>query len=311
MFNNCPLCRSASAIILAQINARDIVTGYQKFLGFDISSELPEQSIVDLKQCQACNLIYFFPTYTGSESFYDTLGKFDWYYQTEKDEFDHAIGFLPNDGKVLEIGAGSGDFAQKLEGIDYLGLELNQSAIEVARNRGFQVINQTIEQHASNHKEEYDVVCAFQTLEHVENPHAFIKSSLMCLKPGGLFIASVPNHDSFISTVTNNVLNIPPHHITWWSSACLTKLPDFYRIELVEISQGDLDPIHHRWFATNLIIESLRKYFNRPYKLLDFSIQYWIIRKVSALGSRLLQYGLNNKAYRPFGHSITAVYKKL
>ena len=43
------------------------------------------------------------------------------------------------------------------------------------------------------YQEKFDVVCAFQTLEHTDNPLAFLKEVKHVMKPGGVAFIEVPN----------------------------------------------------------------------------------------------------------------------
>jgi len=47
-----------------------------------------------------------------------------------------------------------------------------------------------------------DVVCAVETIEHVENPRAFMRELVRLTKPGGLAIVTTPNQLSLLSKIT-------------------------------------------------------------------------------------------------------------
>lgn len=47
-----------------------------------------------------------------------------------------------------------------------------------------------------------DVVCAVETIEHVENPRALMRELARVVKPGGLVIVTTPNQLSFLSKLT-------------------------------------------------------------------------------------------------------------
>ncbi|MDM9383284.1 methyltransferase domain-containing protein [Chlorogloeopsis sp. ULAP01] len=47
-----------------------------------------------------------------------------------------------------------------------------------------------------------DVVCAVETIEHLENPRAFIRELVRLTKPGGLVIVTTPNQLSLLSKLT-------------------------------------------------------------------------------------------------------------
>jgi SAM-dependent methyltransferase len=47
-----------------------------------------------------------------------------------------------------------------------------------------------------------DVVCAVETIEHLENPRAFVRELLRLTKPGGVVIVTTPNQLSLLSKLT-------------------------------------------------------------------------------------------------------------
>jgi 2-polyprenyl-3-methyl-5-hydroxy-6-metoxy-1,4-benzoquinol methylase len=47
-----------------------------------------------------------------------------------------------------------------------------------------------------------DVVCAVETIEHLENPRAFVRELVRLTKPGGLVVVTTPNQLSLLSKLT-------------------------------------------------------------------------------------------------------------
>ncbi|MFM2061310.1 MAG: hypothetical protein RLZZ507_980 [Cyanobacteriota bacterium] len=52
-----------------------------------------------------------------------------------------------------------------------------------------------------------DVVCAVETIEHLENPRAFVRELVRLAKPGGLVIVTTPNQLSLLSKLTLVIKN--------------------------------------------------------------------------------------------------------
>ncbi|MFN9331618.1 MAG: methyltransferase domain-containing protein, partial [Planctomycetota bacterium] len=99
--------------------------------------------------------------------------------------------------------------------------------------RGVEVVTETIEAHAAKRPGHYDVVTSFQVLEHVTAPAAFVRACIQALKPGGSLLLGVPNHDSFLGQAEDNWLDMPPHHMSLWSRACLEGLGPRFGVQHV------------------------------------------------------------------------------
>lgn len=98
--------------------------------------------------------------------------------------------------RVLEIGSAYGGFYKMLKkdfpNVDYVGLELDMKAVEFSKkyflNENF--LNIPIESYNSNKK--FDVVFAFEVLEHLEDPRKVMDIVYMLLKNSGYFIGTSP-----------------------------------------------------------------------------------------------------------------------
>jgi SAM-dependent methyltransferase len=95
---------------------------------------------------------------------------------------------------VLEIGCGLGSAGVLLaRRYDYLGLEPDRDSFEIARER----IGNTgrvldIDLESLDHTQTFDVVCAFEVLEHLEDDRAALNAWLGHVRPGGWLLLSVP-----------------------------------------------------------------------------------------------------------------------
>jgi SAM-dependent methyltransferase len=241
---------------------------------------------------------------TGDENFYSALQKNDWYYMTDKEEYQYVKQFIKKTDKVLDVGAGKGAFANLLSTKRYVGLDLSIGAKEMASSNGITILNETIQEHANKYPEEYDVVCSFQVLEHVSDPYMFIKSQLNTLKSGGLLILAVPSEDSFLKYAVNGILNMPPHHVTRWSDEALKKIGDLFNLILIDLQHEIVQDVHRRWYL-QILIENSIMYM----RLIDDRLIRKAMSAFSSCCAKILNKGLEQELL-PYGHTVITIYRK-
>jgi 2-polyprenyl-3-methyl-5-hydroxy-6-metoxy-1,4-benzoquinol methylase len=304
-----PLTKSSDISLIEIIRACDLIKIYRQFK-IDISDELQGIKEIGLYHCNESDLYFFFPSITGSEIFYEHMQKFDWYYLDDKNEYEYASRFIKESDSVVEIGCGKGAFAVKMSAKKYVGLEFSQKAIKTATERGLTVLNESIQDHASKYVEEYDIVCAFQVLEHVANVDSFIQSSLSCLKSTGLLILSVPSFDSFSRFIPNFSLDMPPHHITRWTDKALENLVNYFGLELIQIIHEPLQLAHRQMYIQAFLRRILINSFGHKVKNIDFSWNNSFISSIGTGLAKILSQGLSDPMLLPRGISVLAVYRK-
>src|SRR5664280_978457 len=119
-------------------------------------------------------------------------------------------------GKSLrEIGCGTGadlDWARQ-RGWDVHGLELSQSAVEIARKQGLDVQCSTFE-NANLSADSFDCITMSQVLEHLYSPRLALERCHQLLRPGGLILLAVPKFESWTRHAKGNYwhnLQFPIH----------------------------------------------------------------------------------------------------
>lgn len=112
-------------------------------------------------------------------------------------------------GKLLEIGCGEGKLLKELEKhFDIEGFDISPYAIQQAANLiGKKAHQKDIEKYflPENH---YDVIVAFNLLEHTKNPYRVIVSLQLSLKKEGILIGSVPNNSGIAGKMATNISNM-------------------------------------------------------------------------------------------------------
>lgn len=103
---------------------------------------------------------------------------------------------------VLEIGCGGGGFGARLSvGHDYLGVEPDEQSAATARTRvtaagaGGEVRTGTVED-VVDADQRFDLVCAFEVLEHLEDDRAALDEWVARVRPGGWLLLSTPAFQS-------------------------------------------------------------------------------------------------------------------
>ena len=99
---------------------------------------------------------------------------------------------------ILDVGCGKGDFvyAGRQAGWNVNGIELSQTAVEIAQS--FDLPVKKIDFFSSSiYPDSYDIVTMFEVLEHLSDPVKFINRAAEIVKPGGLIYLTTPNYESF------------------------------------------------------------------------------------------------------------------
>ena len=216
-------------------------------------------------------------------------------------EHDVTKKLLSGCEKVLEVGSGGLGFVENLykSGFDITGLELNSQSIIKAHEKGLNVLNETVQDHAKKCFGKYDLVCSYQVLEHITEANSFIKAQVDCLKKGGKLIISVPNNDSFIKLTKGGLLNFPPHHMGLWNKKSLMSLVNLFDLKVDKILYEPLQEYHLDWFVNSTINGKIYK--NRIMRIIFEKLK---LRKIY---SDLIK-KIKTKIH---GHTIMVIYTKV
>ena len=168
-------------------------------------------------------------------------------------------------GKLLDIGAGTGDFllTSKENGWNTIGIEPSEKAKAIAVKKGveFSATTEELESHT------FDVITMWHVLEHVPNLENQIKELKRLVKPNGTIIIAVPNFKSYDAKYYGNfwaAYDVPIHF--WHFSKTAIKL----LFEKEEIKLEKVLPMKFDSFYVSLLSE---KYKNGK---MNFIKAFWI-----------------------------------
>ena len=293
----CPLCKSLDLDFLSSVPVSVLVKAWKKDFGIDIQSLLENIQTIQLFACQSCHLQHFVPyDLAGTAAFYATLDKFDWYYMPRKWEHDLALLDLKGSQTVVDVGCGKGDFVARMKenGIVFAeGIELNENAVQIAQSHGWPVRRIDLADLAVERAGQYDAVCSFQVLEHVSAPRDFLQGLTALLRPGGKLVIGVPNACSYLR-FQFNLLDMPPHHLTRWSPAILTRLPEYFPYRLIRLEREPLADYHVPDYVASCLHRFAGPLNRQPSRILAA----WFIRH-TGLRKRLI------------GHTVYAAYERI
>jgi len=113
----------------------------------------------------------------------------------------HISRFLPDDksASILDIACGEGHLLHYFQNQGYYkaqGIDLGSEQLKVARKMGVKNIEQAdLFQYLKKYKDYFDLVTAFQIIEHLKKDEAVESLDLIyrSLKPGGKVLLSTPN----------------------------------------------------------------------------------------------------------------------
>ena len=147
-----------------------------------------------------------------------------WWYRARRRVLSALIRRLvdpPQGAAILEIGCGTGHNLAMLGEFGAVdALELDEEARAVAEERlGREVMKSPLPELSEVASRHYDLIGAFDVIEHIDDDRAAIHSIAARLKPGGRLVVTVPAHQWMWSA--HDIVN---HHKRRYSKSALRAL---------------------------------------------------------------------------------------
>ena len=251
---NCPLCFCNTAIQLWKVSSSEQASHFlSPLVSKDKYEKLKEHlqylqktSFVSVNKCTECSFIYSFPNFAGDKKFYDLIFSNTNKYPQNRWEFIKSVEIIKNSKftkpKILEIGSGDGAFIRKLvqkkitTKNKITAIEYSTYGKSKIKNFGIKCLSIDIkDKKIKLPHEEYDFICLFQVLEHLDNIHKVIDRLKNLLSKNGEILIAVPNEKIIkFNELNGALLDMPPNHIGRWSKKTFIKYCDINNINLID-----------------------------------------------------------------------------
>lgn len=170
-----------------------------------------------------------------------------------RDKVKLINSYQPVKGRILDIGAGTGDFLLecKNQNWEILGIEPNDKAKGIALGKGIK-FGDTIEKLESN---SFDVITMWHVLEHVPDVEHQVAELKRLLKPSGTIIIAVPNFKSYDAKYYKEFWAAydVPRHLWHFSKTAIEKL-----FEKQNMNLEDIKPMWFDSFYVSLLSEKYK-----------------------------------------------------
>jgi 2-polyprenyl-3-methyl-5-hydroxy-6-metoxy-1,4-benzoquinol methylase len=202
----------------------------------------------------------------------------------------------PENGQLLEIGCGDGDFLSlaEAEGWQVTGIEYSPAACETARQRlksGRVLCGELTSANLADGQ--FDLCVISDVLEHVRSPLEFLRQIHRVLKPGGILFVATPSTDSWSARfLRQKWMEFKTEHLTYF---------DRQTLQTLLLKSGFHDIILQPGWKI-LSFDYIKKHFER------FPVP--VITPVLGLAARVLPQGAQRRHRRLVASGIMAFARK-
>lgn len=201
----CAICEknNFSQVYSANFDARSLNTSTFS------ARRMPDRVHYQIVRCNDCGLLYSTPILEQEkiEKLYkQSFMSYDSHVANLQKTYGHYLSRLESygakKGKILEIGCGNGFFLEEAKRQGYeevYGIEPGKKSVEKAKSDIQKNITIDVFKPGIYKKNFFDVVCCFQTLDHIIDPNSLLKEVYNILKKDGFVLFLNHNEASFSS----------------------------------------------------------------------------------------------------------------
>jgi SAM-dependent methyltransferase len=159
--------------------------------------------------------------------------------------------------RVLDLGCRDGALTRAYaEGNEVVGVDADKEALAEAQKLGIETRWADLDEPLPFEEETFDVVVAGELLEHLRDPGRLVAEARRVLRPGGTFVASVPNAyrlKNRLRFLAGRKPEDDPTHLQMFSADDVQKLLSTFDNPQLQFIAGRLVPVHGRLFANDIV----------------------------------------------------------
>lgn len=251
MGHQCPVCSTASTpdqelggyrlFVCPRCALRFAPEAFQVQVDYDRVYQSPEYESVQVQALQALDgeKLAEHPTYRS---------------------FFRQVRRLPG-ATLLDVGCGVGRFghAATARGWDVTGIDVSALAIATGREFASFPLRAATMEELIQQGEQFDVVTAFEVLEHLTSPLQFLSNAKKLLRPGGQMFYTVPNWECATVQSSTRPDWVPPIHLLFYTQPSLQQAGELSHLGKVTTGVIWSDPIpggalpKGRWLARRVL----------------------------------------------------------
>jgi SAM-dependent methyltransferase len=242
----------------------------------------PQYPSLKIVRCPSCQLVFYSPEIDPEPLYGEGYFLGDEYLNYLRDKpvlqvnFSRYIRHLrrwSNGGRLLEIGCAYGFFLEMAQRYwEVKGYDISKEGIAHAQKIFGPAVQWGDFLKVGDENESFDVVCLWDTLEHLNYPVKTLAKAAHVLNPGGILALTTGDIGSLIARWRGERWRLihPPTHLTYFSKETLEKAIRSIGLELIEVSYVG----YHRSYSAML------------YRLFSLTGKKWIYRLLT-FGERL------------------------
>ncbi|HKV63635.1 MAG TPA: class I SAM-dependent methyltransferase [Candidatus Acidoferrum sp.] len=147
-------------------------------------------------------------------------------------------------GTLLDVGCSIGGFVKAAGELGYeaQGIDISGVSVAVGQSAGLKI--QSGDFLRTAFADSFDVITMWATLEHLPEPSRYVQRALKMLRPGGVFLASVPNY----AGITQRLIGrkdryVGSDHLNYWTARGFASYLQKFNLQILETLTFGFNPL--------------------------------------------------------------------